>query len=59
MLNHDIKNHFLQFANTFSICFQWNTTHTGLVISNYFWLEQLNVCAKYEILSDKYFCFIG
>ena len=22
MLNHDIKNHFLQFANTFSICFQ-------------------------------------
>ena len=59
MLKHEIKSYFRQFTKTLSICFQWDTTHTDLLMCNYFWLEQLNVCAKYGILSDKYIHFIG
>ena len=44
ILKDNIKNYFWQFTKTLSICFQWNTT--VLVICNYVWLEQLNVCAK-------------
>ena len=59
MLKHDIKNYFRHFTKTLSTCFQWNTAQADLVMCNYFWLEQLNVCAKYGVLSDKYICFIG
>ena len=59
MLKYDIKNYFRQFTKTLIICFQWNTTHTGFVMCNYDWLEQLNVCTKYGIVSDKNVCFIG
>ena len=47
MLKHEIKNYFRQFTKTLSICLpvKYNT-HT-LVMRNYFWLEKLNVCAKY------------
>ena len=59
MLKHDIKNYFRRFTKTLNICFQWNTTDVDLEMRNYFWLEQLNACAKYGILSDKYVRFIG
>ena len=59
MSKYDIKNYFWQFTKTLSICFYWNTTHTDLVMCNYVWLEQLNVCAKNGILSDKNIAFIG
>ena len=36
MLKHDIKNYFRQFTKALSNCFQWNTTHTNLLICNYF-----------------------
>ena len=35
MSKHNIKNYFLQFAKTLSICFQCNTTHTDLLVRNY------------------------
>ena len=54
MLKHDIKNGFRQSARTLSIFFQLNTTHAELVIKNYFWIKQLNVCVKYGILSDLF-----
>ena len=54
MLKHDIKNCFRQFTNTF----QLNTTDTDLVVCNYIWLEQLNICAKYGILSDILFSLL-
>ena len=53
MLKNDIKNYFRQFIKTLSISFQWNTSHTDLGISSCVWLEQLNVCTKYGILSEK------
>ena len=59
MSKHDIKNYFRQFTKTLIICFQWNITHRDLVMCNYAWLEQLNICAKYGILSDKNIRFIG
>ena len=58
MLKHDIKNYFGQFMKTWIICFQWNTTHRDLVMYNYVWLEQLNICAKYGSPSKKSICFI-
>ena len=36
MSKHDIKNYFRQFTKTLSICFQCNTTHTDLLMRNYF-----------------------
>ena len=57
MLKYDIKNYFRQFTK--SICFHWNSTHEDLVMCKYVWLEQLNICAKYGILSDEYICFFG
>ena len=59
MLKYDTKNYFQQFTQNLSISFQWNATHTDLLMYNYFCLEQLNVCGKYGILSDKYIHFIG
>ena len=59
MLKYDVKNYFRQFTKTLIICFQWNTKHTDLVMCNYIWLEELNVCAKYGILADKNIRFIG
>ena len=53
MLKHDIENYFRQFRKPLSICLQWNITYTDLVIYNYLWFDQLNVCAIYGILSDK------
>ena len=41
-----------------SVSFQWNTAHTDLVMCNYVWLEQLNVFAEYENLSDENIRFI-
>ena len=58
MLKDDIKNYYRQFAKTLSICFQWNTTHRDLVTCSYVRLEQLNVCAKYEILSVNIFVLL-
>ena len=58
MLKHDIKKYFWQSAKTLSICFQWNTTHSDLLMCNCFWFEQLNVSGKYGILSDQYIRFI-
>ena len=59
MLKHYIINYFRQFTKNINICFQINITHRDLVMCNYFWLEQLNVCAKYGILPNKYLRFIG
>ena len=59
MLKYDIKIYFWQFTKNLSICLWWNTAHTDLVIGNYFWLQHLNICAKYVFLSDKYISFIG
>ena len=59
MLKHDTEKYFQQFTKTLSICFEWNTTHTDLLMFNYFLLEQVHVCAKYGILSDKSIRFIG
>ena len=56
MLKSDIGNYFRQFTKTLFLCFPWNTTH--LVMCNYVWIGQLNVCAKYGIISDKNICFI-
>lgn len=58
LVKHDIKNPFRQITQLLSICFQWNTSHTDLRVSNCVWLEQLNVCIKYELLSDKNVSFI-
>ena len=41
VLKHDIKNYVQQFTKTLSICFQWSTTLTDLLLCHYFWLEQL------------------
>ena len=50
-LKYDIKNYLV---NTW-----WkNYLLTDLVMCNYVWLEQLNICAKYGILSDKSIRFI-
>ena len=59
MLKNDIKN-YLQYTiyETLSIYSQWNIIHKSLVERNYFWLEQLNIRAKYVIFSDKYIRFI-
>ena len=59
MLKNDIKN-YLQYTiyETLSIYSQWNIIHKSLVECNYFWLEQLNIRAKYVIFSDKYIRFI-
>ena len=59
MLKHGIKNYIQQFTKTLIICFQWNTTQEDLVMCNYVWLEQLNVCPKYGILSDESISSIG
>ena len=59
MFKHDIKNYFWQFTKTLTICFQWTTTHTDLVICNKFWVEQSNICAKYGIILDKYTRFVA
>ena len=59
MLKHDIKDYFRESTKTLSICVQRNIRHTDLVMSNYIWLEQLNVSAKYGILWDKCIRFIG
>ena len=56
---YDIKNNFQEFTKTLIICFQWNTAYTDLVMCDYVWLKQLNVCAKYGIPSDKGIRFIG
>ena len=58
-LKQDIKNYLWQSTKTLSICFRWNTAHTDLRMCYCIWLEQLNVCAKYENLSDKSVCFTG
>ena len=36
LLKDDTKNNFEEFAKTLNICFQSNTTHTDLVMCNYF-----------------------
>ena len=46
MLKNNIKNYFRKFTKTLSICFQWNTAHSDLVMCKYVWLEQLNACVK-------------
>ena len=35
-----------------------SSENRDLIMYNYVWLEQLNVCAKYGIPSDKSICFI-
>ena len=59
MLKHDTQNYLRQFTKTLNTCFQWNTTHRDFLMYDYFWLELVNVCAKYGILSDKYIRSIG
>ena len=59
MLKHDFKIFFQQFTKTFKTCYQQNTIQRNFVMRHYFWLEQLNVCAKYWFLSDKYIHFTG
>ena len=58
MLKYDIKNYFRQLKKTLSTFFQWNTANSDLLMCNYVWLKQLNVCAKYEILLNKYIYFL-
>ena len=57
ILKYDIKNYFRHFRTTLAVCFQWNTTHIDLVMCNYVWLEQLNVCVRYRIPSNKNILF--
>ena len=57
ILKHDITNYFQQFTKTLSICFQWNTTHRDLVMCNYIWLEELNVCAKHFLFQINIFVY--
>ena len=58
MLKHDTKNYVRQFKKTFNVSFQCNATYTDLLMRNYVWLGQLNICAKYGVLSDKCIDFI-
>ena len=51
MLKHDIKNYSRQFTKTLIICLV-------LVMYNYVWVEQLNACATYRIISDKTFSLL-
>ena len=52
MLKHDIENYDENFKHLFPL--KYNTHRFGNV-----WLEQLNVCVKYGILSNKDIGFIG
>ena len=59
MLKHEIKSYFRQFTKTLSFCFQWNITPTDLLLCNYVWMEQFNVCAENGTLSDDKIRFVG
>ena len=59
LLKNDIKNYLRQFTKTLNFSFQRKTTHTVLVMCNYICLEQVNICTKYKVLSDKCICFLG
>ena len=48
MSKHDIKNYLRQSTKTLSICFQYNATHTDLLMCHYFLLKCL-----YQIWSSK------
>ena len=45
--------------NLRKLYFLWKTKRTHFVMCSYVWLEQVNVCATYGIVSDKSIRFIG
>ena len=53
ILKYDTQNYFRPFKKTLSICFQWNTAKTEMLMFKCVWSKYLNVTAKCSIVSNE------